>query len=1075
MTMSALKLPLQACVGERSNDLHSKARVSLLREELATLTKNHEHAIVLSQLLYWTQRTKDFHLMLEEEKENSEVRNNSPRYGWIYKTANDLIADTKLHVDRTSIRRYLRCLITKEWIQTRANPQSKWNRTIQYRVNVKKIQHDLIALGHHLSELSLWGLEDVLLREVQNSNEQDVLSSGHTVSSEEQRPSETAENCNGHFAPSSGHNALSSDHMAPSDDQRPSEMAENCNGQNAPSSGHNTLPSDYIAPSEEQLPSEMAENCNGHFAPSSGHRPHSSDHITPSEGQCPSEMAENCNGHFAHSNGHNVLSSDHMASSEEQHPLEMAENSNGHFAPSSGHDALSSGHMAPSEEQRPSETAENSNGHFDRSSGHNALSSDHMAPSEGQLPSEMAENCNGHFAPSSGHNAFSSDYIVPSEEQYPSEMAENSNGQNALSNGQNAHSKGQNARSNTESTTENKTEITKKEHRAGRTSAGHAGTSAGHAGTGAYACEEELDGSDREQEVPSSSAKVAALMVDLWRRHVNPEAISLTDERKRRLESLLSLHFQADLRLWESFCLRVKAAPFLMGEGTRKWQITLDWILAKGNLLKVLEGRFDDLERIEHQKNEQFKGVSDRETRSLLDSIQDPLWKNWCSQLLGIDPVTGGPLMDGDQLLKAVLTVSELKEITQARFMEFDERLVWIECFDQKTLNKIEDLRFKFSPIAQATFPKARAVRGYLNLSFNQPQFTQQKGHNAPSEEQCPLETAENCNGHFAPSSGHNTLSSDYIASSEEQHPPEMAENSNGHFALSNGQNAHSKGQNARSNTESTTENKTEITKKEHRAGHGRTGAYAYACEEELDGSDREQEVPSSSAKVAALMVDLWRRHVNPEAISLTDERKRRLKSLLSLHFQSDLRLWESFCLRVKAAPFLMGEGKRKWQITLDWTLAKGNLLKVLEGNFDDLERIEHQKNEQFKGVSDRETRSLLDSIQDPLWKNWCSQLLGIDPITGGPLMGGGQPLKAVLTVSELKEITQARFMEFDERLVWIECFDQKTLNKIEDLRFKLSPVAQATFPKARAVRGYLNLSFNQPSSTQQKGENHAE
>ena len=78
--------------------------------------------------------------------------------------------------------RYLRCLITKEWIQTRANPQSKWNRTIQYRVNVKKIQHDLIALGHHLSELSLWGLEDILLRE-------DL---------------ETAENEQWHFASSNG-------------------------------------------------------------------------------------------------------------------------------------------------------------------------------------------------------------------------------------------------------------------------------------------------------------------------------------------------------------------------------------------------------------------------------------------------------------------------------------------------------------------------------------------------------------------------------------------------------------------------------------------------------------------------------------------------------------------------------------------------------------------------------------------------------------------------------------------------------------------------------------------------------
>jgi hypothetical protein len=534
MKMSALTQPIQAaCTEEKSV---SDRRVSLIRNELATLTGNHAHAVILNQLLYWTQRTKDFHLMLEEEKKKSGTQNDSARYGWIYKTASDLVAETMLSIDRTTIRRYLHSLIAKGWIQTRVNPQTRWDRTTQYRVNVKKIQEDLIALGHKLSELAFWGLEDSLLRENQNSNV----------------------------------------HCSHSNGQLPPETAENCYGQNS------------------QL-----------------------------------------NGMIAHSNGEPIT-----------------------------------------------KTAETPNGQ-------NAHLNGYIAPLNGQLLPETAENCSG---------------------------------QNALSNGQIAHSNGQNAHSNTEITTENTIEITKKEHRAGH-------TSAGHVGTGAYAREAELDGSDRV--VPPPSARVATLMVDLWRRHVNPEAISLTDERKYRLESLLSLHFQTDLRLWESFCLRVKASPFLMGEGKRKWQITLDWILAKGNILRVLEGNFDDLERIEHQKNEQFKGIQDRETHSLLNSIQDPIWKNWCSQLMRIHPLTGAPLMDGDQPLKAVLTVCELKEITQARFMEFDGRLVWIECFDQKTLNKIEDLRLKFSSVAQATFPKARAVRGHLNLSFNQPPPTQQKGENS--------------------------------------------------------------------------------------------------------------------------------------------------------------------------------------------------------------------------------------------------------------------------------------------------------------------------------------------------------
>jgi hypothetical protein len=167
MKMPALKQPMQAC-GEENGNSHAGARVSLIRNELATLTVNHSHAVILNQLLYLTQRTKDFHLMLEEEKKISEAKNDSPQYGWIYKTANDLVAETMLSIDRTTIRRYLHCLIAKEWIQTRSNPQSRWYKTTQYRVNVKKILHDLVALGHKLYELSFWGLEDALLRRDQN-------------------------------------------------------------------------------------------------------------------------------------------------------------------------------------------------------------------------------------------------------------------------------------------------------------------------------------------------------------------------------------------------------------------------------------------------------------------------------------------------------------------------------------------------------------------------------------------------------------------------------------------------------------------------------------------------------------------------------------------------------------------------------------------------------------------------------------------------------------------------------------------------------------------------------------------
>ncbi len=509
MKESVLKRPIQAFAEKKNHDLHPKGRV-LLREELAALTKNHEHAIILSQLLYWTQRTKDFHLMLKEESERSGRKNNSPQYGWIYKTAKDLIEETTLQVDRTTIRRYLRCLVTKEWIQTRTNPQSKWIRTIQYRVNVTKIHHDLMALGHHLSELSLWGLEDAFLRE---------------------------ENSKGQNARSKGQNA-------PSKEQVLLDVVEVLNGPNIPSDA-------YLAPSEEQLPAKTAENSNGHFALS--------------------------NGRFAHSNG----------------------------------------------------------------------------------------------------------YIAPSNEH--------------------------NAHSNTETTTKTTSEITNREH-THRTRAREAveknvdlkksddWKSLGSLTS--FAVSEASEALD-----PSASASLSQIleqMAEAWKIHVGQE-VHLTLERKNGLQFVLKAYFQNDLSQWAQFCKRVSHLPFLMGKGPRKWRVSLDWVLVEENLLKVLEGNFDDPASLDQKRVELSKTSKEQEIHSVLASIADPVWKEWCSQL------------DFSLESRDPVSLGELKTIANARFLEIeDDRLVWIESSDRKTLSCIEDLKFKILPVVQRAFPQARTLRTRL-------------------------------------------------------------------------------------------------------------------------------------------------------------------------------------------------------------------------------------------------------------------------------------------------------------------------------------------------------------------------
>ncbi|OJW55221.1 MAG: hypothetical protein BGO67_00500 [Alphaproteobacteria bacterium 41-28] len=464
----------------------SSTHVSLIRKELVDLTGNHFKAVILNQLLYWTQRVKDFDLLLEEEKEFNPECNVPPRHGWIYKIANELIEETMLGVSHPTMRKYLKELVDQGWIDERSHPLDKWNKTTQYRVNLRKIQEDLRAMGRSLP---------------------DIYSKSFLSS-----------------------------------------------------------------PQEEEHLSQFPKTFSIEEA----------DSITNSESD-PSSLQPNVKN--LHSN-------------------------------------------------------ENK--------------------SEPFLDSSLS-------------------------------IKETSNVKNLHSNVRNLHSY-----TYTENTTENKN----RKHRAD---------------TRTRASEDAVEARD-DGVTPKPSAKVAALMVDLWRRHVNQEVISLTDERKRRLESLLDLHFQNDLRLWEQLCLRIKTLPFLMGEGKRNWHITLDWVLSKGNLLRVLEGNFDDPEAIESQSlQKQVNPARDREKESILASIKDPVWKRWCSQL------AEGLRLNESQILEEPLSLVDLKQIAQAWFIECeDERLLWIGSQDQSVLRKIDDLRLKMTWVFAKDYPKARTFRTRLEASMPQ-------------------------------------------------------------------------------------------------------------------------------------------------------------------------------------------------------------------------------------------------------------------------------------------------------------------------------------------------------------------
>lgn len=427
-------------------------KLAVIREEFVALTGNPFIAVILNQLLYWTKRLPDFDHLMEEEFSSPLPLTPSCECGWFYKTSNELTEETLLCLSRYTMRNYLRFLIEEGWISERLSPQNKWNKTTQYRVNLRQLQISLHALGYTLPNFTkdeLPILEDPLLK----TSAENVKLSAMLKSS-----------------PSKEKNSTSS--------------------------------------SPNPSVSAMLKT-----SPSNGH----------------------------------------------QHSFECGENQHSNV----------------------------------------------------ENPPLI--------------------YL-----------------------------------------TETTSKITNKEH-------------------------------------TSHAREKFILMVDVWRRLINPEIITLTDARKRRLEFHLETYFQNNLAQWEKFCRRIQASPFLMGEGPRGWRITLDWILAQENLLKVLEGNFDDPHNLHLETIQKVCSTNPIKISKILKSIEDPVWRGWCTQF------SEGICLNETRYLVEPLKITDLECISNARFLELEgEKLLWVGSSDSSVLSKIEDLRLTLSSYFTRTYPKFRTIRTRL-------------------------------------------------------------------------------------------------------------------------------------------------------------------------------------------------------------------------------------------------------------------------------------------------------------------------------------------------------------------------
>jgi len=166
---------------------------AIIKEELVKLTGDFLSAVIINQFIYWSERVRDYDQMLKEEKERLQIlgENNNDKYefknGWIFKTASELNQEIMTGKSDATIRRRIDDLIENEWIKKRRNPRNKQDRTYQYRVDIIKIQKDLLKLGYSLDKYPLLVDEISNLQNAvsnlhdEDSNLQNAVSSLHSA------------------------------------------------------------------------------------------------------------------------------------------------------------------------------------------------------------------------------------------------------------------------------------------------------------------------------------------------------------------------------------------------------------------------------------------------------------------------------------------------------------------------------------------------------------------------------------------------------------------------------------------------------------------------------------------------------------------------------------------------------------------------------------------------------------------------------------------------------------------------------------------------------------------------------
>lgn len=118
----------------------TKIKKSVIREDLLSITGDYRKAIILNQFIYWSERVDDADKFIKKE--------------------NEIAQEIMLGLSSSQVRRHISGLVDMGYLSKRNNPKYKWDRTLQYRVNLVNIAKALKANGYSLNDYKISIPED---------------------------------------------------------------------------------------------------------------------------------------------------------------------------------------------------------------------------------------------------------------------------------------------------------------------------------------------------------------------------------------------------------------------------------------------------------------------------------------------------------------------------------------------------------------------------------------------------------------------------------------------------------------------------------------------------------------------------------------------------------------------------------------------------------------------------------------------------------------------------------------------------------------------------------------------------